>query len=64
MPRKTFREGPNSSYYPESEIKEAAKYLRLIVGRFLKGDASLSEVQRAIKILNEALEQPGEKRDE
>ncbi len=41
-------------YAPEAPWKEAAKYLRLIVGRYLKGNALLREVEEAMVILRAA----------
>lgn len=47
--------GPAVPYYDESPLREAAKYLRLTVHRFLNSNANLNEVREAIKIFEDAL---------
>ncbi len=46
--------GPKAPYYSESDIREAAKHLRLTSGRYLYGRATSGDVDEAIRIWQQA----------
>jgi len=47
--------GPAVPYYPASQRIEAAKYLRLVVTRYINDRASLREIDEAMTFLRQAL---------
>ncbi len=47
--------GPAVPYYPGTPVEEAAKHLRLMVTRFLAKRASLKEIEEAMAMLRQAV---------
>lgn len=47
-------------YYRESDVREAAKYLRLTVTRYLAGRALMSDIDVAVMLLRQVAPVPGD----